>query len=144
MADRRHMRAQLMRTPGHRLELDPRRARTGSVDLAITRAGRETVFLIDLHLLAARSGLLGERGVDHAFGGRRPADDQRPIDLARSAPGKDLGEMPRGARRAGDEQHARRVLVEAMDELGALALLVGQCFEQAVEMLNGVGPALGR
>ena len=144
VADRRHMRAQLVGASGHRLEFDPCRASAGTVDLAIAGARGKAFLLVDHHLFAARPGLLGERGVDHAFRGRRPADDQRPIDFARGAPGEGLGEMSRGPGRPRDEQYPRRVLVEAMDELGALALLVGQRVEQAVDVLNGVGPALRR
>jgi len=45
---------------------------------------------------------------------------------------------------ARDQQSARRVLVEPVDELGPRTLLVGEPVEQPVEMLVGLGPALGR
>ena len=51
------------------------------------------------------------------------SDDQRPIDLARRAARKRLGEMPGRPRGARDQQRARRVLVEPVDELGPAALV---------------------
>ena len=48
---------------------------------------RAALVLVDMHLLAAAAGLLGDRQVDHAVLDRGHADDQRPIDLAaRCAP----------------------------------------------------------
>src|SRR4029079_1372176 len=51
--------------------------------------------------------------------------------------------MPRRACGARDQQSARRVLVEAMDELGPAAL-VADAVEQAIEMLGRLSPALSR
>src|SRR3546814_10731781 len=68
--------------------------------------------VMDVHLLAARSRLLGERQVDLALLDVGHPDDQRPIGLFRAAVGKAFGEIGRGARRARDQQCARRILVE--------------------------------
>ncbi len=104
MTDRRHVRAKLVGAAGQRLQLDPGGAVAGAVDDPPARAGRRAILLVDMHLLAAGAGLLGERGVDQALVERGHADDQRPIDLARGPAGEGLGEMacgPRGlARRA--------------------------------------------
>src|SRR3546814_6179297 len=71
---------------------------------------------MDVHLLAARSRLLGERQVDLALLDVGHPDDQRPIGLLRAAVRKALGEIGRGARGARDQQRAGRVLVEPVDE----------------------------
>ena len=144
MPDRRHVRAKLVGAPGERLELDPRRAIAGNVDGAESGPRGKAILLVDMHFLAAAAGLLGERGVNLAFLGRGHADHQRPIDFARGAAGEGLGEMAGGARRPRHEQHPRRVLVEPVDQLGAIAVIVRQPVEQAVEMLVGLGPALRR
>ena len=106
-------------------------------------AGRPC-FIVDMHFLAAGAGLLGERRVDQPLIGIGHPDDQRPIDLARGAPGKGLGEMPRRARGPRHQQRARRVLVEPVDQLGPAVVVIGEPVEQAVEMLGGLGPALRR
>ncbi len=80
MSDRRHMDAQLVRAPGQRLKFDPRRAVPRALDHAITRFRREAA-VVDMHLLAARSRLLGERQVNLALLDVGHADDQRPIGL---------------------------------------------------------------
>src|SRR3546814_10066333 len=66
VADRRHMDAKLMRAAGERLKLDPRRAVAGAFDNPIARF-RDQPLVVDVHLFAARSGLLGERQVDFAL-----------------------------------------------------------------------------
>ena len=144
VADRRHVRAQLVRASGQRLQFDPRRAIARAVDQSIAGPCRLAIFLVDMHLLAAGPGLLGERGVDHALVEARHPRDDRPIDFARGSPRERLGEMPRGARRARHHQDAAGILVEAVDQFGPVAVVVGQPVEQAVEMLVGLGPALRR
>ena len=52
--------------------------------------------------------------------------------------------MPRRASGARHQQNAARVLVEPVDQLGPLPLVIRQTVEQAVEMLDGLGPALRR
>ena len=96
----------------------------------------------DMHLLAAGARLLGQREVDQPFFERRHADDEGPVDLARGSAGESLGEMARRPRRSRDQQGARRVLVEPVDELGPRAVIIGQPVEQAVEVVVGLGPAL--
>ena len=85
VADRRHMGAKLVGAAGQRLQLDPGGAIAGPVDQPVAGLGGKAVLLVDMHFLAARSGLLGERGVDQAFLQRGHADDHRPIDFARGA-----------------------------------------------------------
>src|SRR3546814_18381756 len=58
--------AKLMRAAGERLKLDPRRAVAGAFDNPIARF-RDQPLVVDVHLFAARSGLLGERQVDFAL-----------------------------------------------------------------------------
>ena len=77
----------------------------------------KAVLLADMHLLAARAGLLGERRIDQTFVTRRDANHQRPIDLAGSPAGKGFREMARGPRSLGDQQRARCILVEAVHQL---------------------------
>src|SRR3546814_11912167 len=84
MGDRRHMNAQLMRAPGEGLKLDPGGAIARAFDHAVAAARELPVFLIDVHLLAAGARLFGERQIDDAVLDSRHADDERPIDLARS------------------------------------------------------------
>src|SRR3546814_5231075 len=66
VADRRHMDAQLMRAPGQRLTFDPRRAVPRALDDAVARFCCQAD-VVDVHLLAARSRLLGERPADLAL-----------------------------------------------------------------------------
>ena len=81
----RHVRAQLVRSPGQRLKLEPGGAITRHINRPVERPRDLPLFLVDLHLLAACPWLLGQRRVDHAVLGRGNSDDQRPIDLARGA-----------------------------------------------------------
>src|SRR3546814_7586476 len=99
------MDAKLMRAAGERLKLDPRRAVAGAFDNPIARF-RDQPLVVDVHLFAARSGLLGERQVDFALRDVGDADDDRPIGLARAAIRKGFGEPGRGARGARDEQRS--------------------------------------
>ena len=143
VADCRHMHAQLVGAPGQRFEFNPRGALACAVNHAVTRLGGRAVFLVDMHLLAAGARLLGERGVDHAFGQLRHADHQSPIDLARRAAGEALGETRSSARGAGDQQHARGVLVEPVHKPRARGRFVGdEGIEQAIDVLGGLAPAL--
>ena len=141
VAERRHMRAQLVGPAGQRLKLEPGGAVAGALDQAPAGLGRKPRFLVDVHLFAAGAGLLGQGRVDHPLFPRRHADDQCPIDLARGPAGKALGEMAGRSRRPRHQQGARRVLVEPVDELGSPAV-TGEPVEQAIEVLGGLGPAL--
>src|SRR6185369_3572399 len=143
VAERGHVRAELVGASGKWLQLDPGGAVAGVVEHAPAGPGRQAMLHIDVHLFAAGARLFRERRVDLTLVGGRNADDQRPVDFARGPSGESLGEMPGGPRGPGDEQSARRVLVEAMNELGQYAL-VGQPVEQPIEMSGRLGPALGR
>ncbi len=44
----------------------------------------------------------------------------------------------------GDQQRARRVLVEPVHQLGPIARVIGEPVEQTVEMMMRLGPALRR
>ncbi len=139
VADRRHVDAQLVGPPGQRLQLDPAGTVPGAVDHAIAAArGLAFARLVDHHLFAAGARLLGQRQVDHPVADLRHADHQRPIDLARGTARKALGKERRAARSAGDQQDARGILVEPVDQPWARAVLrIG--IEQPVDM--GIGPA---
>ena len=143
MADRRHVDAQLVGAAGERLELDPGGAVAGALDHPVAGARRLAAGDVDMHLLAAGARLLGDGEIDQAVLDRGHADDQRPIDLARGAAGKGLREESGGARRPGEQQDARRVLVEPVDELGPRRVRLDETVEQPIEMDLGLGPALG-
>ena len=65
VADRRHVHAQLVGAPGQRLELEPGGAVAGAFDHPVAGPRREAALsLLDMHLLAARPRLLGERQVN--------------------------------------------------------------------------------
>src|SRR5207302_11243120 len=91
MADRRHMRAQLVRATGQRLQLDPGGAVAGAVDRPPPSPCRQPMLLVDMHLLAARAWLLRQRGIDLALGRVRYSYHQGPIDLACRAAGEGFG-----------------------------------------------------
>src|SRR5690242_11393485 len=55
MPDRGHMRAQLVRSPGQRLKLEPCRAVAGPVDEPPAGLRRKPMLLADMHLLPARA-----------------------------------------------------------------------------------------
>ena len=57
----------------------------------VTGLGALAFFMIDMHFLAARAGLFGQRCVDCAFENLWHADNQRPIDLAGRVGGETLG-----------------------------------------------------
>jgi hypothetical protein len=144
VADRGHVDAQLMGAAGIRLEFDPRRRIAGALDHPIARARGAAFLLVDMHLLAAGAGLLGDRQLDHAVVDRRHARHQRPIHLARGAAGEGLGEMRRRVGRARDQQHARRILVEPVDQFWPALRLELDAIEQTIDMALGLGAALRR
>ena len=132
-----------MRAAGQRLQFDPRRTVARAFDDPVARFRRQSLF-VDMHLLAARSGLFGERQVDFALRDIGDADDDRPIGLARAAVRKSLCEPGGGARGARDEQRARCVLVEPVDQLGTHGGIALQGAKQAVDMTVGLRSALRR
>ena len=148
MADCRHVDAQLMGAPGLWLQFDPGGAVACMVDHPVAGAGGLALSaFIDHHLLAAGAGLLGQRQIDEAILDRRNPGDQRPIDLARRAPRKALGKERRAARSARDQQHARGILVEPVNQprarSGAGVVKRQERIEQPVNMLAHSGAALG-
>ena len=88
--------------------------------------------------------LLGEIGRDAPLPRLRHAGDQRPVDLSRRARAEGFCQGRRREPRLGDEQAARGVLVEPMNEARALAVSVAQRLEHAVDMAHGAGAALHR
>src|SRR5690606_17372657 len=118
-------------------QLDPGGAVAGAVDHPVAGSGRLAVFHVDVHLLAAGARLLGERRVDRAVLDVRHADDERPVDLLRRAAREALREERRAARGTGDEQHARGILVEPVDEARARLVVAVKRVEQAVDVVEG-------
>src|SRR5690606_25163287 len=143
VADRRHVHAQLMSAAGQRLQLDPGGAVAGAVDHAVAGLRRLAVLHVDVHLLAAGARLLGERRIDRAVVDIGHADHQRPVDLLRRAARETLREERRAPWGARDEQDARGVLVEPVDEARARLVVAMVGVEQAVDMVEGAGAALG-
>src|SRR5690606_20752989 len=83
MPDGGHVHAELVGAAGERLQLDPGGAVAGAIDHPVASLGRLAVLGIDVHLLAARARLLGERRVYRAVIDLGHADHQRPVDLLR-------------------------------------------------------------
>jgi hypothetical protein len=106
MTDRRHVGAELVRSAGKRLKLDPGSPIASSIDNAPLRLRRQSMLGVDVHLLAASSRLLRERRVDGALVRIRNANDDSPIDLARGSTGKCLREVPGSPSGARHEQSA--------------------------------------
>ena len=100
----------------------------------------------DAHEAFLLALFLGEEGRDAALPRLRHAGDQRPVDLARRARAEGLGERGRGEARLGDQQAARRVLVEPVHQPRPLAVHAGlaQHLQHAVEMARGARAALHR
>ena len=98
MANRRHMDAQLMGSPGQRLQFNPCRRIARALQHPIAGARGGAMFgMIDKHLLAAGAGLLGKGQVDLTgikIGNPR---HQRPIYLARRTSSETDGEIGRRA-----------------------------------------------
>ena len=139
----RAMHAQLVGAARQRLQFEPGDLLARAFDNAVLGLGRGAAFVIDMHLLAARTGLLGQRCLDHAFANVGHAHDQRPVDLLGAAAGEPLGEKRRASGCAGHQQDAGGILVEPVDEAGALFLAFFHIgIEQTVDMVERVGPAL--
>ncbi len=155
VADRRHLGAELVGAAGDRLERQPGGAAGGGVDGRIVgdRAlrplgGGDAVEGDDEHLLGLAGGAmprrLDEAGADGAGARARRAGDRGPVDLAGAAGLEGAGERGRGAGRAGEEQHARGVAVEAVDEPRLLGGAEAQRLGEAVDVAAGAGAALHR
>src|SRR5687768_3342097 len=72
----------------------------------------------------------------------RHALDQRPVGLLGVAPAKSLGELHRRKAGAGDDQHARRVAVEAVHQPRLLALGIAPSLQHVVDMADHTRTAL--
>ena len=138
------MNADLVGAAGHRLKFQPDRAVARPFDRPVFGLGGQPSFLINVHFLAARSGLLGEWRVNDAVLGRRHPGHQRPIGLARRPAGKGFGEKCRRACGPRQQQNARGVLVEPVHQFRATGPVEDQRIEQTVDMFGGRGAALRR
>ena len=78
------------------------------------------------------------------FRPRRHADDDRPVELLGLAVAEGVAQPPGRQAGAGDQQQARRVLVQAVDQPRPLLVAETQRVEHAVDMPLGPGPALHR
>src|SRR2546421_7304866 len=104
---------------------------------------RALAFLIGLDALAAaNAGALRQREIDAALAQLRQSNRDRPIDLSGGLVAKRPGEERRSGGIAGDQQDARRVLVETVHQAWPLAALEAQPVEQRIDMPIGVGAAL--
>ena len=121
MADRQQVRADLMRAPGLQPDAQQRAVRQRALDLEV-RDGR-----LGLVGVAgdprAHAAVAAERRVDRPLARRRAALDEREV-LAGDRPGAHLRpQRVIGLHGAGDEQQARRVAVQAVDDACAVGVL---------------------
>jgi hypothetical protein len=147
VADQRAMGAELVRAPGHRPQRQPRGAVAGAIERGVIgdRAARVLVVLARLHhALAVRAQALGQGRVDAALPDLRPADHDRPIDLARLLAAERLGQFRRRPGASPQYQNARSIAVEAMHQARAFLVPEAQRIEHAVEMMRRAGAALHR
>ncbi len=77
---------------------------------------------------------LGEEHRDAPLSRLRHALDQRPVDLLRLARAEDLAEVGRHLARLGEQQHARRVAVEPVDEHRPRPVLARERLQHAVDV----------
>ena len=146
IADMRHVRAQLMGAAGDRLERKPGELLRRRLHHRVIGHGVHGVFLAvlgDAHEGILLDLLLGEISRDAALRRLRHADHQRPIDLARRARAKGLGQRRGGKTRLGHQQAAGGVLVEPMHQARTLRVRCApQRAQHAVEVAHGAGAAL--
>ena len=144
VADRRHVRAQLVRAAGQRLQLDPGGAVAGAVDHPPAGLRGKPVLLADMHLLAAGARLLGERRVDHRprrhRARRRPAPNRPCAPCGRRTPWRNAPPRARSAPPAARPTYPCR----AGGRAWAGRVSSGKPVQQPVEMLGRLGPALRR
>ena len=147
MAEVSAMRAQLMGAAGHRFQREPGELLRRGLDHGVIGHGMARALLAvagDAHAGIAFELLLGEKRRDTSLPRLRHAGDQRPVDFARLARAKILGERARRKARLGNEQAAGGILVEPVHEARALSLGVAQNFQHAVEVPHGARAALHR
>ncbi len=145
MADMIHVRAQLMRAPGHRLQRHPgelvrRRLHHRIIGHRVARA--LVAMRGDAHDRIVLALLLGEIGRDAALLRLGHADHQRPIDLARRAVAECAGQMGRGKARLGDQQAAGGLAVDPVHQPRLLPLGVAHHLQHLVDMARHAGAAL--
>ena len=106
VANGSHVRPQLVRPAGKRLQLDPGRAIPGMVDDPPACLRGQPMFFADVHLFPAGPRLLGKRSVDRPLVRVWRSDHDCPIDLARCPAGKCLRKMARSSCRPRHQQRA--------------------------------------
>ena len=153
VADRGHMGAELVGAAGHRVERDPGGAGRGGVDHRVVGGGAlgalgggDRVGGEDEHLLAlaarAVAGRLDEAVADRAGARRGRAGDGSPVELAGGARLEGAGEGGGGAGAAGEQEHARGIAVEAVDEARLVGAAEPQRLGEAVDVAALAGAAL--
>ena len=134
MADGFGMGAKLVRAPGNRLHREPGEPRHNLIDGGVIGHRMLRIFVAmlgDPHFFARRASPLrsasrGHRPCPRPWRDRAKyapapawhAFDQCPIDLAGLTRAKNLAEIGRDLARPGDQQHARCIAVEAMNQTG--------------------------
>ena len=98
----------------------------------------------DLGALAAGAADAPQRQVDAAFRRDGPARDDGPVGLLHRAAAERGGELRRGARRAGEQQHAGGVAVQPVHQARPIRRAEAQRVEQRVEVMGDAGAALHR
>ena len=153
MADGVHVRAQLVGAAGDRGERDPGGAFGRRLDDRVVGGGalgalgaRDGLGGDDMHLLALAAGAvpggLDETVADGARARMRHAGDHRPVDLARVARLKGLGQTGGGADAARQHENARGVAVEAVNQPRLVVAVELQRLGEPVDMAGRPGPAL--
>ena len=137
--------AELVRPTGQRLQLQPGEALAGVVEGAEIRdrvRGVGVAGLCRARALAAGAALAAERQVHPALARHRAAGNDRPVELLYVARAEGACELGGDAGRAGQDEDAGGVTVEAVDESRALGAAEPECVQQAVEMPGDSGAAL--
>src|SRR6185503_13076162 len=88
--------------------------------------------------------LLRQRKLDDAAMRLRHAFGERPINLLRIPPAQGFRQRRGRRKRAGNNNHAGRVTVEAMYEARPLALVALKAVKHAIDMARDTGAALAR
>ena len=136
----RHMNAKLVRAASARLQGDQRHTDTRRLDQP-QRAVRRLTFRVHRHHLAARPAAFQQRALHLQRLGRR-AGDKRQIGFLHILLLESAGQMPRRNAVPCQQQHARRVLVDAVDEPHAVLVPLGKRLKHAVDMAACSRPAL--
>ena len=143
------MRAQLMGAPRDRLQRQPGHLLSRVLHDRVIgqRMARAVVAMLgDEHLLARRPVALALRqiGGDAPLLRPRNAGNQRPVDFSRVAGAEGAREFGGREPGFGDHEHARGVLVDAVDKARLLAVAIGERGQHAVDMARDPRTALNR